>query len=486
MRDQGLKAKFILSSDDIDPFDKPIKGMPEYDKYLGMPFRNMPSPVKGYESFAEYYFMQSVEKFEELGIEADIESTGEQYEKGAFNPVIKTALDNAEKIRDIYKRLYGEKAARRKYQFNIICEKCGKIATTEITNWDPEKELVTYECRDDVVAWAKGCGHKSTISPYNGNGKFPWKVEWAAKWPTRHVVCELAGKDHFTKGGSRDCAVAISNEVFDFPPPYPSTRKARGKAYEFFNIGGKKMSTSMGRGIPFADITKYVPPKILRYLLIKTRPHAVVDFDPFADNDIIFLFDRYDKTERIYFEADKLENEKEKETHKRIYQLSHVGELPAKMPVQIPFSFASTVIQVGMDEEGALGILKKMGHVPEEISGIDLHYVLERLHDAKGWIEGFASENYKFQLQEQVAKKLKIGKKEKEALNLVAKKLKEQTWTDKELHDEFYAISEKLGLEPKDFFKAAYQVLINKEKGPRLASFVLAAGEKAVELFEQV
>jgi len=40
LRDKGKKARFVLSSDDMDPFDKPVKGKPEYDKYLGVPFRN--------------------------------------------------------------------------------------------------------------------------------------------------------------------------------------------------------------------------------------------------------------------------------------------------------------------------------------------------------------------------------------------------------------------------------------------------------------
>ena len=202
MRKAGMKAKFILSNDDIDPYDKPNKELDEsWNKYIGMPFRNIPSPVEGYENFAEYYFMMCVEKFEELGIEAEVESTGEQYEKGVFNKAIKKVLDNYEKVQQTYIDMYGDDVeAGKKIPFNIICEKCGKIATTLAVKWDTKKELLNYECKkgESVVTWASGCGHKGQISPYNGNGKFPWKVEWPAKWISKGVMCEFAGKDHFT------------------------------------------------------------------------------------------------------------------------------------------------------------------------------------------------------------------------------------------------------------------------------------------------
>ncbi len=123
LRKAGMNARFVLSSDDIDPYDKPNKTLPkEWDKYIGMPFRNMPSPVKGYESFADYYFMMCVEKFEELGIQAEIESTGAEYETGTFNNAIKKILDNHTKVQGIYERLYGEEVAgANKIPINVIC-----------------------------------------------------------------------------------------------------------------------------------------------------------------------------------------------------------------------------------------------------------------------------------------------------------------------------------------------------------------------------
>ena len=524
LRDQGVKARFILSSDDIDPFDRMNSDLPaEFERYLGAPFRDIPSPVKGYENFGQYYFLQCVEKFEEFGIQAEIESTGDAYDSGLFNDTIRTALNNIPKIKAIYEDI--NKKDYNKFPFNPICEKCGKIGTTKAYSWDAEKELVKYKCEPAYVDWATGCGHEGEISPFDGNGKFPWKVEWAAKWPTKKVIYEVAGKDHFTKGGSRDVAIRICDQVFNYPIPLPSkvsvveeidvksekdkksdeskgritadtTKKIYepGKAYEFFNIGGKKMSTSKGQGIAFSEVTDILPAYIVRYLLIRSRPHTVVDFDPFNRNDLILLFDRYDKTERIYFNADKEEeniDDKERKQQHRIYELSHVGKIPDKFPIQVPLTYASNVIQVGKDEEGAIALLKRSGHLPENISGIDRHYLMQRFTDAKNWLERFATDEYKFIVREEINDEVKkqldelLNEKQRKVLHLLAKDLRSTRWAELDLHNHFWKVCEQEKLDVKEFFAAAYSVLINKMRGPKLANFVLTIGqEKVAQLFE--
>ncbi|MBR9690336.1 lysine--tRNA ligase [Candidatus Woesearchaeota archaeon] len=479
-RDIGLNAKFALASDDIDPYDKPNKDLPKsFDKYIGIPFMNIPSPVKGYKSFADYYFRQAVDKFKEIGIEADIESTGENYQTGVFNKAIKIILDNADKVKAVFERIYDKPYD--KLPFNPICDKCGKIATTFADKWDSKKELVYYTCKKDLVAWVEGCGHTAWTSPYNGGGKLPWKVEWAAKWFSKGVICEFAGKDHFTKGGSRDVANAISLEILDFPPPYPSTKNYIGKAYEFFTIGGKKMSTSKGAGVSFADAVDNLSPQILRYLLVRTRPWAVIDFNPKGTNDLILLFDRYDRTERIFFDMEEVDD-REVINNKRIYELSHIGKIPKKMPAQIPLIHAATVMQIGGDVSSAIKILEDSQYI-KTLTKEDKEIVEQRLADAKKWTLNFADEQHKFELNKD-AKGIKLSQNQKKALKDIAKALKKKI-SEKELHQKIYDTARENNLETKEVFTAAYKALINKEKGPRLASFILTIGkEKAIKLFE--
>ncbi len=488
LRDKGKNARFVLSSDDMDPLDKPSKELSkkENEKYIGVPFRYIPSPVKGYKNFGDYYFRQCTNLFPEFGIEAELERTGEEYEKGTFNKTIKIALDNTHKIQKIYADIYGEEvAAANKIPFNVLCPKCGKIATTLALEWDKKKEQLYFECRNDVVTWANGCGYKGWISPYNGNGKFPWKVEWAAKWPSKGVIVETAGKDHFTKGGSRTIANRISVDVFNYPPPYPSNGYYTGPGYEFFTVGGKKMSTSKGRGIGFAESVNFAPPKMLRFLLVRARPNAVIDFQPYGSNDLILLYERYDRAERVYFGKEDL-GEKENIKQKRIYELSYVGKIPKRMPPQIPFIHAATLVQVFSSEEHIIKNLKETGHIPKNATKSELDYVKERLRFAKKWVEEFADERYKFELQKKLPD-IKLSSKQKKALHILAKRLKEKKWDEKTLFEEIYNISrDEVNIEPKELFKAAYLVLLNKEKGPKLAPFLLAVKKHAIKLFESI
>ncbi len=143
---------------------------------------------------------------------------------------------------------------------------CGKVGTTIVTQWDGEK--VFFECRPDLVTWARGCGSSGWISPFGGAAKLPWNLEWAAQWSLFGVTIEPCGKDLSTAGGSRDRSDAIAREVFEREPPL-------NVPYEFLNIAGKKMSTSKGRGAAANAIAEVVPPEQLRFLFLRPRPNQV-------------------------------------------------------------------------------------------------------------------------------------------------------------------------------------------------------------------
>jgi len=86
-------------------------------------------------------------------------------------------LDNAEKIQDIYQKVSGSQKKEAGWlPFQVICEKCQKLGTTKVFAWDGKE--VSYKCEPNLVKWAVGCGHEGKISPFGGNGKLPWKVDW--------------------------------------------------------------------------------------------------------------------------------------------------------------------------------------------------------------------------------------------------------------------------------------------------------------------
>ena len=153
--------------------------------------------------------------------------TTELYLSGKMNDSIRRALESADEIRKIYKDVSKSEKDNDWLPLNVVCESCGKIGTTKTHSFDGK--MVKYTCLPDMVTWAKGCGHEGEISPFDGNAKLPWKVEWAAKFKTYGVHIEGAGKDHSTKGGSRDIANKISRDVFEYKSPFDIP-------YEFFGL----------------------------------------------------------------------------------------------------------------------------------------------------------------------------------------------------------------------------------------------------------
>ena len=193
------------------------------------------------------------------------------YPTGQVDPFIRTALDRAEVVRDIYARVANVHHAEGWLPLSIICPTCGKVGTTLATDWDGE--TVAFVCRPDYVTWATGCGTTGRISPFGGAAKLPWNLEWAAQWSLFGVTIEPCGKDLSTAGGSRDRSDAIAREVYEREPPL-------NVAYEFLNIGGRKMSTSKGRGAAAHTIAEVVPPEQLRFLFLRPRPNQAIEFDP--------------------------------------------------------------------------------------------------------------------------------------------------------------------------------------------------------------
>ena len=490
LRDKGIKeAKFVLSSDDMDPMDA-YPNLPNKDywkDYLGKPFRDIPSPEEGFETYAEYYFQEATSKFSEYGIEAEFESTGSRYVNGDFNRTIKLALDNSSKIQEIYGRFYETSVMQEKLPFNPKCEKCGKIATTKAISWNSEQELLSYVCEGVTIKklTIPGCGHKGEISPYNGNGKFPWKVEWAAKWPTVGVLFETAGKDHFSANGSRDVSMVIANEIFNFPPPLPSSVKKtpkgfkydRGEAYEFFLIGGAKMSTSKGFGSAFSEMTKYAPGTILKFILTKPRPKTAINFDPSVDLERIYR--EYDDTETKYYESierpELLEDDKYFNA-KRLYELSHIGKIPKKQNPVVEFNLGVMMVQITQTTDEAIARLQEKEKLPLKMTKSEFKSVRERLDFLRGWVADLAPEEKIIMLREPEGT---LTNDEKEIGNVFKEIILNNT-TEKALVTAVKEVTTNLNVSIKDFYQVVYKLLFNSSKGPRITPYIIFTGPETL------
>lgn len=474
LTERGIKNTYLFEINDFDPMD----GIPvylnqeAYKPYLGRPLCDVPSPdgmtviendaLTGahgrQKNFPEYYAEEFASVIKEIGFTPTYYRSSDVYKSGRYNEAIRVALNNGEKIREIYKRVSGSVKEGNWLPINMRCEKCQKISTTLATSFDGEK--VTYTCRD--LDWTNGCGYTGSASPFDGNAKFPWKIEWAAKFSVMNVDVEGGGKDHSTKGGSRDVAEAISREVFNKLPPF-------NIPYEFFQVGGRKMSSSKGAGSSSREVADLLPSEILRLLLLQKEPQRVIEFMPDGDT-VPILFDSYDKFAQGFFGGDTSD-------YSRMFKLIHHPEERGSIVERAMPRFSQIAFLSQMQH---LNIEKETEHlIGKPLTEVDREELKKRIKYAQVWISTYAPEDYKFEIQETVPEATKnFSDIQKTALKEVLAYIEQAelgpdgTFDGQAIHTTLHDIKKTTGIDPKEFFEAIYLSILGKKSGPKAGWFL--------------
>ncbi len=452
LKERGTKVKFTYGFDDADPLDGLPPGlMKTHEKYLGVPIHIAPSP-DGNGSFSDYFGNKLRKILNELGIGGEIYRTSEHYKNGTFDKAIEFVLDHTAEIKKVYEDMYKKTLSNEWYPLQVICPNCGKLGTTKVIAWDGKE--VDFSCEPNLVVWAKGCGTKGKISPFGGNSKMPYKVEWAAKWWTYGVTIEGAGKDHMSAGGTYDVASKILSDVFKHKLPLRFT-------YEFFLSGGKKMASSKGIGLNGEELLEILAPELVRFLMLKNPPHRAVEFTPSGTDLIPRLYDEYEEYAEIYFQAIKEGTVNESDKAK-VFKYSQIGEI--KHPPKVKFSILTQWIQ--------------MPNMADEIKRNGLE---EWVSYAKVWLEKYAPEDKKFEIQKELPDAAKdLSYKQKELLKKTSQ-FATDTTDPNELQTKIYELGKSLDISSSETFEAFYKVLIGKNHGPKLAWLILSLDPKFVK-----
>lgn len=456
LADAGEKVTFTYIFNDFDPVDGLPPDLTKMADELGKPLRLAKSPEEGYESFAHYFTSDFQKVLRNLGVRAEFRSSWDMYHEGIFDGVIREALDHATLIQDIYQKVSGSKKREKGWlPLQVICEKCGKLGTTRVHDWDGE--TVAYTCEPAMVKWAQGCGYTGRVSPFSDKnnaahhpGKLPWKVDWPAHWKVLGVTIEGAGKDHSSAGGSRDIAKELCKEVFHIENPY-------NLPYEFFLIGGKKMSSSKGLGLKGRDLTSLLPPEVGRFLFTRTDYRQAIEFDPMGTMAIPDLFDEYDRCWQAY-------NSASDEQLARAFELSQVGELPSKKPdLFIPrFRDIANFLQLPN-----VNVKEKF----EDLKGAQLtqheeDILTRRSSYAQAWIDSYAPDEYRYRISDKPFSSLSLTSEQWSFLNDLVPIWQKVTDPER-LQSEIFILAKAKNLDLKKAFKALYIAVLDKEHGPR-------------------
>jgi lysyl-tRNA synthetase class 1 len=453
LKAKGIAARYLFGVDDYDPLDEiPAGKGAHFEQYLGQPLCNVPPPDgSSAPDMAEHYMGEFWQVFQELGVEVERYRMRDVYRSGRFNEAIDTILRNAATVRRVYKEVSNSDRAANWHPFQAVCEKCGRIGTTEVFDFDGSE--VSYRCRPDLVKWARGCGYEGKVSPYDGRGKLPWKLEWVAKWVTFPVTLEGAGKDHSTKGGSRDVAAACLRAIFAKDPPL-------NVPYEFFLVGGAKMSSSRGLGASARDMADLLPPEVLRFLMIRTKPNSPVNFDAHEEG-IVKLFNEFDRYHNLVRQA------KAKPDEEAVYRLAEPGADLDYEPVN--FQLITALVQLPhLDPEQE--IAKRRGGT---LGQTELRHLRDRIRSARVWVERFAGEEEKTKLQETLpTRAAELSPAQRGFLHAAAAVLPETPWEDDALQSKIFETARLTPLEQPLAFKAIYRVLLDREAGPKAGNLL--------------
>ncbi len=452
LSEYGIENEYRYELNDFDDFDT-VPGYLNKEmfvEHLGKPLFKVPSPVEGFDNYAEYFGAEFLEVHKKAGFTPTYYRATELYQSGKMDSYIRTALERAADIRRIYKEVSGSVKKDDWLPVTVICEQCGKLRTTR-----------TYDFKDDTVAYScdqnpddtRSCGHTGRMSPYGGNAKLHWKVDWAAKWGANGVDIEGAGKDHSTKGGSRDVAHHIAKQVFNIEPPFDIP-------YEFFLIGGAKMSSSKGKGSSSKDIADLFPPALLRLALIGKDIREQINFEPEGES-VPRWYDWYDELAQHVREGAA-------DDYTRTYTLAQTPENQADVsaPWQMRFSLLSFVIQMPhMSLETEAATAKGSPLTEDELVALN-----ERAEYARYWLGTYAPEAYRYELQDSMPE-AELSETQKKALGMLAEFMSEER-TGEEVHARLHELKTEIPIQPKELFSALYQIFLKRESGPKAGWFL--------------
>lgn len=484
LRKNGVNVKHALVLYTVDPWKgketqlNQFKDKEEAKEYIGRPLYMVPDPYGCHNNWVEHYWEDFGNYLSYFSHEIEIVTTQQLYEENvAMQNFIKETIKKREKVIETLNKYRKRKPYPKTYiPFEPICEKCGRIDTTEVINVDLKNNVVEYVC--------KNCGNKGKQSLKKG--KLNWRLEWVGVWKSLDVAFEPYGKDHATPGGSRDSCNDLSSNIYGFKPPF-------GVPYEW--VGYEKDNKDMG-DMGSSDFIGFTPREwievaegeVLRYIYLVNQPMKRIVLNM---KKIPFYTEQFDRAERIYYGIEKTKFDVNTiEIIKKSYRFALLDEPPKKPLFQLPYLHAVALVQIL--PEGyknineviyRLKITKYIDHEPNEL---EIIRIKRRLILAKKWLEKYADERYKIKIIEKLSTDIvaSIPKSATTMLNKLYEELKKIDWTEKNIKDAMIRVQE--GKVNRDMFKAIYLIFFGKDYGPRIAPyFAIMEKDFVLKRFEE-
>jgi len=457
----GYKSELIAYSDDLDGLRKIPEGLTVDSENIGKRVSSIPDPVEGckHNSYGEHMSSLLLDGLDNLGIEYVHKTAHETYKNGLLVDQIHKILVNSKKIGDKIEEMTGQQKFQSVIPYFPICDACDKLYTTESFEYIEEEKKIRYRCKDSEIGSNKilGCGHEGESDITKGLGKLAWKVEFAARWSAFDIRFEAYGKDIMDSVKVNDW---VADEILEFPHPH------HVKYEMFLDKGGKKISKSLGNVVTSQRWLTYGTPKSILLLLYK----RITGARELGFEDIPSLMDEYNELENIYFGKTKVDNEAKLVKSKGLYEYVNLLRPPENPSTHVSYRLLIELCKIFKDNrvERVTSKLIDYGTIKEK-GNMDVEELIK--------LTGNYSDD--FEETKIPATKIMVDDSSKVALKQLADLLqKDETLED--LQNSIYSIAKENQVQPKDFFKILYQIILSKDRGPKIGPFIEDIGKKKV------
>ncbi len=470
IRKRGYEPTIIAFSDDMDGLRRVPLGFPEsLGEHLGKPLSAIPDPFGTAESFADNMKNRLYEMAALTGVEVDFRSASDEYAQGTFDDAIRAILAKADQVRAILASDLSEETMKDWFPFMVICEDCGRVYSTRVLGFDAETAEAEYSCSAPVGS-NEPCGKHGTRSLLGGGGKFPWKIDWAARWFALGVDYELYGKDLIPAAEISD---RICREIFEIRPPMHMF-------YELFlDESGAKISKSKGDVLEPTQWLEYAPQESLNLLFFDNPVQAKrvsLGRIPEYTRDLVAV-------EEVHYSG--APDDQITINARESYRFLTHFDPPEEQPLRLDLGLLLNIIggTGSADADAVTAYLARTGQYDDETLA---------LPEARDQIERALAYYQKVGREQEIGPETEsITEAERTALSSLVASLDKGDADDETVQGEIFAAAKENEIKPGRFFKLLYIALIRQERGPRLGGFVNVLGREtaaaklreALELF---
>jgi len=437
-----IPSKLFAFSDDLDGLRKVPDNVPNkelLEKHLGKPLTQVPDPFGTHESFGHHNNARLRAFLDQFGFEYDFQSSTDCYKAGMFDATLLKLLENYDPIMNVILPTLGPERRATYSPFLPICPKTGVVLQVPVIARDVDAGTIIYE--DDT-------GAKTETPVTGGYCKLQWKADWAMRWVALDVDYEMSGKDLIdsVKLSSRIC------KILGGRPP-------EGFTYELFlDEAGEKISKSRGNGLAVEEWLRYAPNESLQLYMFNSPKKAkrlFFDVIPRHVDDYLTFLGKFANED----EAKRLENP--------AWHI-HAGQPPGA-EAHVTFGLLLNLASACNTEDPAVlwGFISRYAaDATPEIAPI-----LDRLVEhAINYYRDFIKPNKTYRLPSDM---------ERFALEDLVKSLEALADGAEagDIQNEVFEIGKRHEFEDlRAWFKALYEILLGRDQGPRMGSFIALYG----------